>query len=215
MAYDAAVILPKTILMKPLLLSAVSLLLAVAAYSQPTSSVGTLSLGTRNSISAFNHDEAMGKGIGGQFRLQLGKRINSEWYFDYISSNTPLTARNDYHIGWSLLFYLKNNYDFSSTLQPYLIVGHCFDDTKVFEKANRSNSASRLSMATQAGIGTHINITPRFDCSVSGQYMTHFGKDIEASLENGKVVIEKAAYTELDGHLLFTISFNYKIAHLW
>jgi len=201
--------------MKPITTFAVLLLLPAVVFSQSKNYTGTFSIGTRNTISAFNHDEAMGKGIGGQFRVQLGKRISSEWYLDYITSNTTLTARNDYHIGWSLLFYLKNNNDFTKLLQPYLIVGHCFDNTKVFEKSNAANNASRLSMATQAGIGTHINITPQFDCSLSAQYMTHFGKDIEASEEEGKVVIQKAAYTELDGHLLFTVSFNYKLAALW
>ena len=201
--------------MKPLTMLTATMLLSAAAYSQKSIYTGMFSVGTRNTISVFNHDEAVGKGIGGQFRLQLGRRINSEWYLDYITSNTGLSARNDYHIGWSMLFYLKNNYDFTKLLQPYLVVGHCFDNTKVFEKLNRANNASRLSMATQVGIGTHINITPAFDCSLASQYMMHFGKTIEVAADNGKVVIQKAGYTELDGHLLFTISFNYKLAALW
>ncbi|MBL0355374.1 MAG: hypothetical protein IPP72_00115 [Chitinophagaceae bacterium] len=201
--------------MKPLVTLTAMLLLSVAAYSQPTNPTGTFSTGTRNTLSAFNHDEATGKGIGGQFRIQLGRRINSEWYFDYITSGNALTARNDYHIGWSLLFYLRNNYDFSKLLQPYLVVGHCFDNSIVFEKGNKLNNSSRLSMATQAGIGTHINITHRFDCSLTGQYMLHFGKDIEAIAEPGKVVIQQEDHTSLEGHLLFTVSFNYKVAALW
>ncbi len=201
--------------MKPLIIATAQLLLATSAYCQQSNATGTFSIGTRNTISAFNHDEAMGKGVGGQVRLQLGRQVNTEWYFDYITSGMPLTARNDYHIGWSLMFYFKNNSDFKKILQPYLLAGHCFDNTKVFEKNNGSNSASRLSLATQAGIGTHINITPAFDCSISGQYMTHFGKDIDTSIEDGKPVIQKAGYTGLDGHLLFTVSFNYKLVKLW
>lgn len=203
--------------MKHIIIFATAMLLYTAAYSQQQAqkNAGMFSLGTRNTLSAFNHDEAIGKGIGGQARLQLSKRINSEWYFDYITSKTNLTARNDYHIGWSLLFYLKNNYDFTRLLQPYLIAGHCFDNTKVFEKANKQNNASRLSMATQAGLGTHVNITPKFDCSLSTQYMLHFGKDIDADTNDGKVLIQKSTNTEMDGHLLFTLSVNYKLKNLW
>lgn len=170
-----------------------------------------VSLGTRNTLSAFNSDAGLGKGIGGQFRVQLGKRLNTEWFLDYINSKTTFTARNDYHVGWSLMFYFKNNYDFTKILQPYLVVGHCFDKTQVFELANRDNQASRWSMATQGGIGTHINITPKFDCSLSCQYMLHFGKDIESDFDDGKLVIQKADHTGMDGHMLATISFNYKI----
>ena len=113
------------------------------------------------------------------------------------------------------MLYGKNNYDFSKLLQPYLIVGHCFDYSKVAEKDNKANFADRLSMATQAGLGTHINITPKLDCSLSGQYMLHFGKDIETELDGNTVIIEKHDHSHVDGHLLFTVSFNYKFFKLW
>ena len=177
---------------------------------------GMFSLGTRNTVSMFNEDSAIGKGIGGQFRLRLGKKLNSEWYFDYISSgNASYTFRNDYHIGWSLMFYMGQNFYDDLLFQPYFIVGHCFDKVRVTEQGNKSNTASRLSMATQAGLGTHINITPRFDCSISGQYMMHFGKDIEVKASEEAVVIEKTGFTHVDGHLLFSLSFNYKLFHIW
>jgi hypothetical protein len=195
---------------------ATAMLLSTAAFSQlqKVQFNPVISVGTRNTISSFNDDNAIGIGIGGQTRVQLGKRVNSEWFLDYITSKTSLTARNDYHIGWSLLFYLKNNYDFTHLLQPYLIAGHCFDYTQVFELNNRSNSASRLSMATQAGLGTHINITHNFDCSLSSQYMLHLGKEINTNVSSGKPVIQKAGNSGIDGHLLFTISFNYKLFRL-
>jgi hypothetical protein len=85
----------------------------------------------------------------------------------------------------------------------------------VSERQNKANNASRWSMATQAGAGIHINITPMLDCSVSSQYMLHFGKDIEAAVENNKVIFEKSSHGGPDGHLLCSISFNYKLAHLW
>lgn len=178
---------------------------------------GTFSLGTRNTFSIFSDDDnTIGKGIGGQFRLQVGPRMNTEWYFDYITSkNDSYTYRNDYHIGWSVMLYSKSNYRFDRLLQPYLITGHCFDYSKVTQQNLKSNSANRLSMATQAGLGTHINITGNLDCSLSGQYMVHFGKDIETTVNGDEVVIEKKNISQPDGHLLFTLSFNYKFFRLW
>ena len=198
--------------MKYLLLLTTGMLLCIASFGQKASRFKpVISLGTRNTFSAFNSDEAFGKGIGGQTRVQLGKRLNTEWFLDYITSKTTFTSRNDYHVGWSLMFYFKNNYDFTHLFQPYILAGHCFDKTQVFELNNRSNQASRWSMATQAGVGTHINITPKFDCSLACQYMLHFGKDIESDFNNDKLVIQKTDHTNMDGHLLASISFNYKI----
>jgi hypothetical protein len=200
--------------MRYLLFVPIATLFAISVSAQQKNYnkfIPVVSVGSRNTLSVFNSDEAIGKGIGAQFRVQFGKRLNSEWYLDYISSKSAPTARNDYHIGWSLLFYLRNNYDFNRLLQPYLIAGHCFDKTQVFELGNKSNQASRLSMATQAGLGTHINITPKFDCSLSGQYMLHFGKEIETDLGGDQPIIQKADHTHMDGHLLFTVSFNYKL----
>jgi hypothetical protein len=158
----------------------------------------------------------MGVGIGGQFRLQLGNRINTEWYFDYLTSDVAdFARRNDYHIGWSVLYYPGKTVDFSKVLQPYLILGHCFDYTDVFEKENRSNHADRLSMATQGGVGTHINITKAWDLSVSEQYMLHFGKEVVAGKLAGRNYIGLLDYTHAGGHLLFTVSANYKFAKLW
>lgn len=201
-------------------LTALSLFISVCTLAQETVSddnpSGTFSLGTRNTISMFNEDDAIGKGIGGQFRIQLSKRMNSEWYFDYITSkNEPYTNRNDYHIGWSVMLYPKNNYSFDRLLQPYLIAGHCFDYSKITELGNKSNAADRLSMATQAGVGTHINITRKLDCSISSQYMLHFGKDIETAVNGDDVIIEKQDHSHADGHLLISLSFNYKFFKLW
>ena len=35
--------------------------------------------------SAFSDDGYTGMGVGGQFRLKLGSRLNSDWFADYIS----------------------------------------------------------------------------------------------------------------------------------
>lgn len=177
---------------------------------------GAFSLGTRNTVSMFSDDPGTGVGIGGQARIQISDRINTEWYFDYITSkNKTFTNRNDYHIGWSVMYYPGKTTDFSNLMQPYIIAGHCFDYSKVMEQKNKSNYAERYSMATQAGIGTHINITRLLDCSLSGQYMLHFGKQIETTITKNEVAFEKRDFSSPDGHLLFTVSFNYKFFNLW
>lgn len=96
---------------------------------------GAFTLGTINTVSMFNEDNAIGKGIGAQFRIWLGNKLNSQWYFDYITSKEgSIIYRNDYHIGWSLMFYLGNNFYEDKLLQPYFTAGHCFDKSKVAEK---------------------------------------------------------------------------------
>src|SRR5260221_10713168 len=116
-----------------IIIAAVALVVSETTFagefkSEIKKSSGTFSLGTRNTISMFNDDAAVGKGIGGQFRLQFCDRINTEWYADYITSkNGHYTFRNDYHIGWSVMYYPGNNIHFETFLQPYIIAGHCFD----------------------------------------------------------------------------------------
>lgn len=158
---------------KEITLATIVLLLVMAVNAQNKTtetflSPGMLSIGTRNTFSIFNDDNATGIGIGGQARVQLSNRIGSEWFFDYITSkNGTSTIRNDYHIGWSLMYYPIKDRETPTFLQPYIIAGHCFDYSKVAEQGNSNNYADRWSIATQAGIGTHFNITNRFDCSLS------------------------------------------------
>ena len=202
--------------MAALMLLPACLLFAQQKKNNTYQSPGMFSIGTRNSFSMFNDDNALGKGFGGQVRIQLGKRLGSEWFADYISSkNGTSTFRNDYHIGWSLMYYPIKNIESPKIIQPYFLAGHCFDYSKVAQQGNKSNNADRLSMATQAGLGTHINITNRFDCSLSAQYMLHFGKDIETTINKNVVVIEKKDLSTPDGHLLVSLSFNYKLVNLW
>jgi hypothetical protein len=186
-------------------------------HARTYQSPGMVSLGTRNTFSMFNDDKAIGKGIGGQYRIQLTRKLGSEWFLDYISSkNGTITFRNDYHIGWSVMYYPLPDNGKDRIIQPYILAGHCFDYSRVMEQKNRSNYAARWSMAAQTGLGTHINITDRLDCSVSGQYMLHFGKDIETSIDDkSTVMIEKKNTSTPDGHLLLSVGFNYKFFHLW
>lgn len=179
-------------------------------------SSGLFSLGTRNTFSVFSEDKAPGIGIGGQFRLQFSDRINTEWYFDYITARPGADVfRNDYHIGWSVMYYLQDNKNYNKLLTPYLVAGHCFDYVLMAGRDDRANFADRYSMATQAGAGLHLNITPRFDATLTGQYMIHFGKEIEVNSTPERVSFKKKDYSAPDGHWLVTLSFNYKFADLW
>ena len=189
---------------------------AQKSHKERDASLGLFSIGTRNTFSFFNHDGQIGKGIGGQTRLQLNDHFNTEWFFDFITSkNAGYTLRNDYHFGWSIMYYPGKKTGFDMKIKPYALVGHCFDYSLVREQENKTNYADNFTMATQAGLGFHYNISPKFDCSTSLQYMVHFGKDIHAGVEDGVVHIEKHDYSTPDGHLLWTISFNYKIRDLW
>lgn len=108
--------------------------------SKSTESSGRSSLGTRNTASLFSDDSGPGLGIGEQFRLQITERLNNKCFADYITSkNGSYTAKNHYHIGWSVLFYPGKPRDFSKLLQPYIVAGHCFDYGVVMEQGNPQN----------------------------------------------------------------------------
>ena len=196
------------------------------AQETSNSKAGEFELGMRNTISTFNSTGNAGVGFGGQFRIRLGNRINTEWFADFIAEDIEgLAKRNDHHIGWSVMFYPFN--PSGKKVVPYILAGHCFDYTKISPVINYydqdyQNDASRLSSATQAGLGLHIYIADNFNLSVSSQYMIHLGNDIHTEIyeHNGhkEIHIEQHDANEslsLEGHLLFTISLNYKIADLW
>ncbi len=185
---------------------------------------GTFSLGVRNTFSTFGATENLGVGFGGQFRIRVSNRINTEWFTDFINEDIDgLATRNDYHIGWSVMIY---PFKTKAKLVPYVLAGHCFDYTKVrttynIYTSNPPQTVSRLSSATQVGLGTHINLSEIVDISLSSQYMMHLGSDVHAETHehNGvkEIHIAKEGHSgfSLEGHLLFTLSVNFKIAQLW
>lgn len=197
-------------------------LLLLPGQAQELSSGGMFSLGSRSTVSLFNHyGSGVGTGMGGQFRIQLSDRVNTEWYLDYITSQASgLIGRKDLHIGWSVFFYyLKNNSSSEKLLQPFFEVGHCFDHSYVNE-IGTNNFLERWSSAVQLGTGISFNLTPRLDLSTKMQYMIHLGSDIDADiLDDGHnhthVTLNKNKGVDLEGHLLVTISMNYKIGKLW
>lgn len=182
---------------------------------------GMLELGMRTTTSLFTDAGSPGTGFGGQFRLKFGKRLNTEWYADYITTDIGgIAHRKDAHIGWSVMFYPLNDEKVKGALNPYLVAGHCFDYTKVSENANPDNMGERWSSAMQVGLGTHYNLTDQFDVSLAAQYMSHLGNDMHADVhshggEPAEVHIEDHGHAGVEGHILVTLSLNVKVADLW
>ncbi len=194
------------------------------ASGQYTRTKGSFELGMRNTLSLFGNDNTFGFGTGGHFRIMLGKKLNTEWFADYIRTDLyNLGKRTDAHIGWSVMFYML---DEPKHLDPYLIAGHCFDFTKVraynvlTEVPNESTD--RWSSAVQAGLGTHYYIGNRCNVTLAAQYMLHLGTDIhaeEAQDATGKdflsITEEGNGKLTFEGHLLVSLSLNFKIGNLW
>lgn len=204
--------------MKALLLIAILGTSMCQAQSLPIrkNEAGIFSLGIRSTLSTFNDAQFSnnGFGYGGQFRVQLSPRINTEWFLDYITSDVQnLVTRTDYHVGWSVMYYILEPKP--RAIQPYAVVGHCFDHTTLIENQDHSNTISKGSSAIQAGLGTHFNLSERMDISLTGQYMFHLGEDVHPEFEGDHVHLHREKGAGLEGHLLFNVSINYKIADLW
>lgn len=207
--------------MKKLIITALLLVSAVLTSAQGTSDAGIVSAGSRSTLSLFNHGGGIGTGMGGQFRIQIADRVNTEWYLDYITSQSDnILGRKDLHIGWSVFYYyLKNNATSTKLLQPFFEIGHCFDHTFVNE-IGTSNFAERWSSAAQLGTGITFNLTPKFDFTAKTQYMIHLGSDIDSEIvddghDHQHVTLSENKGVDLEGHLLVSLSLNYKIFHLW
>lgn len=179
---------------------------------------GNFSLGVRTTISTFSHGsfDETGYGAGGHFRLQLTNRINTEWFLDVLHTDIAgIANRKDYHIGWSVMYYLISPKEFKRPVVPYVVAGHCFDHTRIAPNGRNSEAQKRGSSAVQAGLGTHFNLTPKFDISLTCQYMLHLGKELHAHVDGDHLEIEKHNNAGWEGHLLISISANYKFMKLW
>jgi hypothetical protein len=195
-----------------------SLLLLPFSYlfsQQANNNAGWFSLGVRSTVSAFSHD-GTGLGTGGQFRIQLSKQVNTDWFADYISIQQGNNIKSEYlHIGWSVLFYPFKELHYPKLFQPYVLAGHCFDYNKKSSIHNPSVYMDRWGSAVQAGLGTHVNLTDRFDVSLTVQYMIHLTNEIEAHEIGNSVHFHTHNHAALEGHVLATLSINYKLFKLW
>lgn len=198
---------------------------AVISYSQSDfAQKGNIELGLRTTSSLFGHDPYKGLGIGGQTRVQLTDYLNTEWFADWITIDLAgAGTRTNAHVGWSVLFYPKKFNKFI----PYAIAGHCFDYARITPLStpyvDRSDQIiSRWSSAVQMGLGSHYYLNEKFNLTFSAQYMMHLGHHLEYELieqTNGDFYLDTQhdSHVEerLEGHILLTLSLNYKIADLW
>jgi hypothetical protein len=169
------------------------------------------SLGMRSTISGFS-DDGWGLGTGGQFRIQFNQRLNSDWFADYISINIKDKVKSEYaHIGWSVLYYPFKKMLYPSLIQAYVLAGHCFDYNKKTVIVNPAIFKDRWGSAVQAGTGMHVNITNRFDISFTAQYMIHLTSEISFEETNNEIKFNSEHHNALTGHLLLTLSVNYKV----
>lgn len=187
-------------------------------------SSGDFELGLRSTASIFSQSGYPGTGVGGQFRLRIADRLNTEWFADYITTDLEgLGKRVDGHVGWAVMFYPMNT--LNEPLSPYIMAGHCFDYTKVtpsnpYNVAGKDLSEEKWSSAVHVGLGNHFRLTRTVDLSLSALYMTHLGKDIhtEVEEEEGQKILHVEPQNDgavLEGHVLITASINVKVADLW
>ena len=229
--------------MKKVILIAYSVLFSLFTIGQEVeeskkdkpAEVGQFQLGMRSTVSLFDHQAYPGLGFGGQFRVRPSRRLNTEWYLDYIKTDiSGLGQRETAHIGWSVMFYPFNAEAKKGSFTPYIIGGHCFDYAKVTSNSYfvpqsiipTQNSVRRWSTAVQMGLGTNFYVSEKVDISLSGQYMSHLGKELHVDVlnydgeevghhdtgVNNHLIINEEASAVLEGHLLLTLSMNIRIA---
>lgn len=196
---------------------------------------GQFQFGMRSSMSLFDHQSYPGLGFGGQFRIRLGKRLNTEWYADYIKTDIGgLGYRETGHIGWSVMFFPLETEAKKGNIVPYVIGGHCFDYARINTNIYldpvthelEQNSVERWTTAVQMGLGLNYYISDKVDLSFTTQYMSHIGNDLHVDVYDADgdnvghdhgaasdhLVINEEPGTVLEGHLLMTLSINIQIA---
>lgn len=197
---------------------------------------GSLMLGLRTTSSLFTDAGSPGMGVGGQFRIRLLNKVNTDWFADYITTDLDgLGKRTDGHIGWSVLFYFRPPEQAQvegdklhkwprpiscHRFTPYLLAGHCFDYTQITSFTGPELlTIDRWSSAVQAGAGVHWNLFRFTDLSATAQYMLHLGSDLHTHIHNDGGIrhleVEQHSGRSPEGHLLITLSMNFRIADLW
>lgn len=209
------------------ILVAISLSLPLAVVAQKrdrtaNGDVGAFHFGVRNTISTFSTGERnyQGTGVGGHLRFKLAEHLILESYGDYLVTNVGgLAQRMDTHGGFSVAPYLFLSSE--RRIVPYPIAGFCVDYSRFLKIGMgrdadiASNVAERYSFATQIGGGCQFRITDRLDFTPFVQYMIHIGNEVDINIVDNDVVFIEEKSGQLEGHLLFTMSVNYKVADLW
>lgn len=187
----------------------------VYAQGERSPEAGRFSLGVRTSMGLVYENDwsKMSFGNGGQIRLKLGERVNTEWFADFLQGDLgDIAKRTDVHIGWSVMYYPIKS---SEKIQPFVLAGHCFEFLKIEENGDASNHIHRKSASVQAGIGSHWHLSKNLDFSATTQYMMHFGTNILVNDTTNPITFSKESGISLQDHVLVNFSLNYCIADLW
>ncbi len=170
------------------------------------------------SLWSLNQWRLSGLGKGTAFRLQISKRLNTEWYADYIKTEFKGRAfRWDRHLTNSVMFYFRSLDTLKYKFHPFVSASvFCLDFTHV-EEVGTGKSLQRFSFSQQFGLGAHYFITERADISLYAQYYNHLGNDIHIEeLPDGSLHIEEhRERISLEGHMFVVFSVGYRIADLW
>lgn len=188
------------------------------AQSRESLPGGRLGMGVRTTLNVFESYKP-GLGAGAQWKLSLNKRINTQWFLDYIASREGENVfRKDYHVGWSVQFALLKNGFRGNKVSPYLMAGHCFDLTKV-GIADQETSPLVFTSAAQAGAGVSSFVTDNLELTLQTQYMIHLGKDVHVESETHGSEVHQHIHIDkhpgLEGHLLTTFAVNYYFLQIW
>lgn len=198
------------------------LLLPITGFSQEeiySRENGILTFGTRSSVTLSPQGDNVGTGFGGVMRLKFSRRINSEWFADYITSNIAgLARKTDNQLGGAVLFYPFNSFVEQGRKIPFLVLGQALVNSRITKNGLNGETASQWYPLANAGIGGHWYFTNKFDFSLSCQYMQPLGRGIEASEFSGsqgerEITINENVRTP--GYFFLNLSFNATIADLW
>jgi hypothetical protein len=206
-----------------LLLFITDLLTAQTNKDSVPDQTGYLSMGARNSVGIFtsNGKYFVGTGAGGQFALRIAKNFNSHWFADWIVSNIENKAqRYDFHSGFSMMPEVFSPRVGKTHIALFPLGGICIDYTKfsITTGNNYTNGPTfleRYSFAVQAGLGLTVPVSKRLDFSFETHYMFHIGTDVEINIDGDNVELIKKTGTNMEGHLFFAISMDYKLFRLW
>lgn len=182
---------------------------------------GYFSVTQRTSFSMWglNNWRLTGLGKGTAFRIQISKRLNTEWYGDFIRTEYKGKAfRWDRHLTNSLMFYFRDLDSMKYKFHPFVSASvFCLDFTHVEEVGSGGKYLERFSLSQQFGLGTHYFITERADLSLYFQYYNHLGNDIHIEeQEDGSLHIEEhKGRISLEGHMFMVFSIGYRFADLW
>jgi hypothetical protein len=207
--------LEKNELMTKLKLTIIGILLLNHSFSQSENKSGDFGLGVRTTLSLFDNTENAlpATGFGGCFKIRLNERVNTDWFADYIYGTSMYVNRVDYHIGWSVMYYLGK--DQTKLFQPFAVAGHCFDLSQLTDKFNLGNHAKRWSSAVQGGFGVQGYLSDRLSVFFQTQYMIHLGSHLEAKMIGNDLSFDVHKGSSLEGHLLTSFTINYQIGKLW